>query len=121
MTFLIPCPPARLRRQDRRSDARQPKAPAAAHPAPASGNGTQTQTQQEALLAAGLCPGEDTIQGIQTTMLTTDALLQVQCATFAYQGKTAFAWVESGQPVRDQDGEILHLIGLPVSSRQTAH
>ena len=29
---------------------------------------------------------------------------QVQCAMFAYQGKTAFAWVESGQPVRD--GEI---------------
>ena len=40
-------------------------------------------------------------------------MLQVQCAMFAYQGKTAFAWVESGQPVRDQDGEILHLIGLP--------
>ena len=36
------------------------------------------------------------------------AMLQVQCAMFAYQGKTAIAWVESGQQDQPLHGRRNH-------------
>ena len=89
--------------------------PDRSEPTAQTSTATGTQTPQKAALrAAGLCPDAGDIQGIQTTRLANGrALLEVQCAMFAYQGAYAFAWAESGQPLRDQDGEILHLVGLP--------
>ncbi len=69
------------------------------------------------LLEAGVCASEGTVSHTEAVVLAEGrTVLVVQCALFAYQGTYELAWAKTHQPVLDQDGSGLSLVGLPALS-----
>lgn len=67
-----------------------------------------------ALLKAGACAEDGTISHTEAVPLADGReVLLVQCAMFAYQGTYGLAWAHNNQPMSDQDGHVLSIVGLP--------
>ena len=89
-------------------------APEPAPPELAAPDAPAGDAAHAALLAAGVCGGEGQISDTREIPLPDGrVLLEVLCAMYAYQGAYGYAWASSGEPVRDQDGAVLDLVGLP--------
>jgi len=89
-------------------------------PVPTPAPAPQAAPDKASLLAAGLCSDDGTIQEMQAVTLSDGRkLLELTCAMYAYQGTFSYAWADSGEPVRDQDGNILSLLGWPGLDTET--
>lgn len=93
-------------------------APAPA-PAPAPKPTPVAMPSKGALLKAGLCSDDGTIQEMQVVSLSDGrSLIEVTCAMYAYQGTFSYAWPD-GRPVVDQDGDPIQLLGFPGLDAET--